>query len=51
MTLAHNIATAIRQAKDEDGFLFSDMLSEEDIRIIAQIAAGVAEQHMKEMGA
>jgi hypothetical protein len=50
MTLAHRIATAIRQTKDEDGFLFADMLSAEDIRIIAQIAAGVAEEHMREMG-
>jgi hypothetical protein len=50
MTLANRIATAISTTKDEDGFLFADMLSAEDIRIIAHIAAGVAEEHMREMG-
>jgi hypothetical protein len=50
MTLTHRIATAIRTAEDEDGFLFRDMISAEDIRIIAEIAAGVAEEHMREMG-
>jgi hypothetical protein len=48
MTLANRIATAIRTAEDEDSFLFADVLSDADIRIIAEIAAGVAEEHMRE---
>ncbi len=46
MTLASNIATAIRKATDEDGYLFAEVMSVEDIRIIAQTAAGVAEEHI-----
>jgi hypothetical protein len=50
MTLAHRIATAIRTLEDDEHFTIPEVFGERFLTRIAQTAAGVAEEHMREMG-
>lgn len=48
MTLAHRIATAIREIRDEDGDTIPEVFGERFLMRVAEVAAGVAEEHFNQ---